>query len=235
MPQDGFGRSVRWFFVGIGDLLVTLLRSVVITAERENKFFHGILSPGVREKAAQICKTTGGRLLEVGCGDGLFLLPLAKASKLRLVGLDVFDPTFEEAKRRVREQKIGNVSLVKGKAQSLPYREGAFDTVVCINTLNSLQSKAEVAGAIAEMGRICKQEGCLILDFRNEKNPWMRYRFKWRKDRFPESKLPQLTFSDREMRDMLAAAGFEVKQKHAIGLPIARWAPALVIRATRPR
>jgi len=220
-------------FVGIGDLLVTLIRNCIVTTEKGNAFFHGVLSPGVREKAAAFARASKGLLVEVGCGDGLFLIPLAQSAKRSFVGTDIFDPTFNEAKRRVRRLQLGNLHLVKGDALKLPYRDGSFGAVVCINTLNSFHTKEDVERAILEFGRACADQGVIIVDHRNSHNLWMRYRFQWRKSLHEESKLPSLTFSPDEMRRMLAAAGFQIVDRQPVGLPFAAWAPAVVLRGRR--
>jgi len=226
-------RALRRVFVGMGDLLVTLIRNCIVTAEKGNVFFHGVLSPGVREKASLLARSAKGLLAEVGCGDGLFLIPLAQSSSRSFVGTDIFDPTFNEAKRRVRRLGLNNLYLVKGDALALPYRDHVFGAVVCINTLNSFHTKQDVGKAVLELGRVCQAGGFAIVDYRNSHNWWMRYRFQWRKALHEESKLPSLTFSPEEMRDMLAAAGFKIIDRLPVGLPFTPWAPAVVLRARK--
>jgi ubiquinone/menaquinone biosynthesis C-methylase UbiE len=64
-----------------------------------------------------------GRTLDVGCGTGRNL-PLY-APGVRAVGLEPCWQTLRRAQRRAP-----GVPLVQGSAEALPFREGAFDTVV---------------------------------------------------------------------------------------------------------
>ncbi|MSS73343.1 MAG: class I SAM-dependent methyltransferase [Candidatus Latescibacteria bacterium] len=83
-----------------------------------------------------------GRMLDVGCGGqpyrGLFA-PAVSAC----VGLD----------------RRGNPD-VKGDAQALPFRAGAFDTILCGQVLEHLP---EPGRAMAEMGRTLRTGGHLIV------------------------------------------------------------------------
>ena len=64
-----------------------------------------------------------GRVLDVGCGTGRNL-PLFDTG-VRVVGLDPTRDALLAARRRAPA-----VPLVQGDAQALPFRTGAFDTVV---------------------------------------------------------------------------------------------------------
>jgi ubiquinone/menaquinone biosynthesis C-methylase UbiE len=64
-----------------------------------------------------------GRTLDVGCGTGRNL-PLYAAGA-RPIGLEPSRDALERARRRAP-----GVPLVQGDAQALPFRDGAFDTVV---------------------------------------------------------------------------------------------------------
>lgn len=64
-----------------------------------------------------------GRTLEVGCGTGRNL-PLYSGG-VRAVGVDPVWENLVKARRRAR-----GVPLVRASAEALPFRDGAFDTVV---------------------------------------------------------------------------------------------------------
>ncbi len=70
-----------------------------------------------------LVKGARGRTLEVGCGTGRNL-PRYEAS-LSLVALEPDPDALAVAKRRAP-----NALLVRGSAEHLPFRAGAFDTVV---------------------------------------------------------------------------------------------------------
>ncbi|HEV8439182.1 MAG TPA: class I SAM-dependent methyltransferase, partial [Methylomirabilota bacterium] len=64
-----------------------------------------------------------GRVLDVGCGTGRNL-PLYDAGA-RVIGLEPSPDTLAKARRRAPTAR-----LVRGDCQALPFRDGAFDTVV---------------------------------------------------------------------------------------------------------
>lgn len=72
---------------------------------------------------------TGDHVLEIAHGPGHMLLALAESGR-PVTGLDFSPYMGRLAARRVRRAD-GLVSLVRGKAQSLPFPEKTFDTVYC--------------------------------------------------------------------------------------------------------
>ncbi len=70
------------------------------------------------------------RVLEVGCGSGIFLEWLARAGH-QVSGIDPSPAMLDIARRRLSSC----VSLDRGYAEHLPYENNAFDTVALITTL----------------------------------------------------------------------------------------------------
>lgn len=76
-----------------------------------------------------------GRVLEVGFGPGHLLLDLAQgdgapgAGRRQVFGLDLSPAMLRLARRRLASDGLG-VSLVRGRAQELPFAAGTFDAVV---------------------------------------------------------------------------------------------------------
>lgn len=83
--------------------------------------------------------TDGQRVLEVGCGTGHWLARLehwgCQASGL--------DPSSEMLKKAAARGLKGQ--LVRGRAESLPWADAAFDRVVCVNALHHFGDKAGFA------------------------------------------------------------------------------------------
>jgi ubiquinone/menaquinone biosynthesis C-methylase UbiE len=92
-----------------------------------------------------------GRTLDVGCGTGRNL-PLFDANA-RVIGLDPEHGSLRAARRRAPR-----VPLVQGDAQTLPFREGAFDTVVSGLVFCSVPDPAR---GLAEVKRVLKPGGTL--------------------------------------------------------------------------
>jgi SAM-dependent methyltransferase len=104
----------------------------------------------------------GERLLDVGCGTGVFLPAAAEAvgSGGRVVGLDHSEPFLREARTRVTEQGLESVvSLVLGDAHSLPFEDDAFDAA---HTERVLMHLADPDAAIRELRRVVRPGGRLV-------------------------------------------------------------------------
>jgi ubiquinone/menaquinone biosynthesis C-methylase UbiE len=92
-----------------------------------------------------------GRALDLGCGTGRNLPLFARG--VRAIGLD---PCHESLlKSRLRAP---GVPLVRGRAEALPFRDGAFDTVVSGLVFCSVE---DVPLGLAEVRRVLKAGGVL--------------------------------------------------------------------------
>ena len=70
----------------------------------------------------------GSRVLEVAHGPGHMLLEMAESGR-DVVGLDLSPYMARMARRRLRQAGAA-AALIRGRAQSLPFASGAFDTVL---------------------------------------------------------------------------------------------------------
>jgi len=103
----------------------------------------------------------GAKLLDLGCGTGLFLREIKRNHpRLAVTGLDLSAPYLDVARRRLEEWS--GVELVEGAAESIPVEEASFDIVTCVYLLHELPpaTRREVA---AEISRVLKPGGVLIL------------------------------------------------------------------------
>lgn len=96
------------------------------------------------------------RILEVGCGRGIALPPLARRLlPSRLVGLDVDGELLAEAGRRLRE--TGTVAeLVWGDVRRLPFSDREFDVVIDFGTCFHV---ARPEAALREIARVLAPGG----------------------------------------------------------------------------
>ena len=92
-----------------------------------------------------------GCTLDVGCGTGRNL-PLVDA-RVRVIGLDPAHVSLLAARRRAP-----GVPLVQGDAQALPFRDGAFDTVLSGLAFCSVPDPVR---GLAEVRRVLKPAGTL--------------------------------------------------------------------------
>src|SRR5215212_9632120 len=74
------------------------------------------------------------RILEVGCGCGVALAPLAQLCRPRtLVGLD-FDAELVAAARRRLDERGIEAQLVHGDVRAMPFCDRSFDVVIDFGT-----------------------------------------------------------------------------------------------------
>lgn len=101
----------------------------------------------------------GTRVLDVGCGSGEFLVQ-AVARGAVVSGIDAAEGMIEIARRR-----LPDADLRVGPMEELPWGDGAFD-LAC--GLNSFQFAADVAGALAEAGRVAARVAICAWALRRE-------------------------------------------------------------------
>jgi ubiquinone/menaquinone biosynthesis C-methylase UbiE len=77
----------------------------------------------------------GARVLDVGCGTGNHLLLFASHGMTFGSGVDISVEMLEIAKGKMGERLGKDRSLVLGRAEVLPYKEGAYDLVTLITSL----------------------------------------------------------------------------------------------------
>ncbi|MBI5308964.1 MAG: class I SAM-dependent methyltransferase [Planctomycetes bacterium] len=112
---------------------------------------------------------------------------IGRHGKKVLIGIDRSDDLLKEAKRIFRDNAIEGVDLMQGNAFQLPFKSKAFDRVVCVNTLLNLPSLDAIETLILELMRVCKVGGKLLIDIRNRRNPYIRWRYRLhaKKENFP--------------------------------------------------
>jgi SAM-dependent methyltransferase len=103
----------------------------------------------------------GGDLLDVPCGFGRHTLPLARAG-YRVVGVDRSQTLLDEARRRAGGDRWPK--LVRADYRELPLPDESFD--VALNLFSSLGylGDDEDARALAEIGRVLRPEGRLVIE-----------------------------------------------------------------------
>lgn len=110
----------------------------------------------------RLCRPApGARVLDLACGAGRHLEPLA-SSGLRPVGLDLSRPLLRRAGRESDRR------LVRGDMRSLPLAAGAFDAVVQFFTsFGYFGQSSDDMRVLREIRRVLRPDGCFLLDFLN--------------------------------------------------------------------
>jgi len=104
-----------------------------------------------------------GLTLDVGCGTGRNLPRFGAA--VRAIGLDPSAEVLRRARRRAPR-----VPLVQGRAEALPFRDGAFDTVVSGLVFCSV---GEPTRGLVEVRRVLRRGGEIrMLEHVRSGRPW---------------------------------------------------------------
>ena len=115
----------------------------------------------------------GHRVLDIGCGWGIFDRFMAKRYGVSVVGVDA-DPAMIAIATTKAHRTGLVVSFVEGVAENLPYPAGQFDRVVSSIFFHHL-SPADKARAVHEVWRVLKPGGELhVADWGPASNPLMR-------------------------------------------------------------
>lgn len=113
----------------------------------------------------------GLRLLDVGCGDGAFLVEAARKGAV-VTGVDASEAMLTVARRRIADHGV-TADLHQGDAQELPFDDAAFDVVVAVTILCFLH---EPQHAVAEMSRVLRPGGRLVIGELGRWNTWAAWR-----------------------------------------------------------
>ena len=108
-----------------------------------------------RQKVVPLAK---GKVLDIGIGSGLNI-PFYNSDKIdKVIGIDPSHELLELAKELANDSKA-SIELVIGSAESIPYPDNFFDTVLVTYTMCTIPN---VAMANKEMWRVLKDDGRLI-------------------------------------------------------------------------
>lgn len=100
-----------------------------------------------------------GKILEIGTGTGANFPFYSKEKVERVVSLEPNPYMLDQAKRRAKEFDLP-VEFHQGMAETLPFKDGEFDTVVATLVLCSVSEPEKV---FQEMRRVCKKGGKIVL------------------------------------------------------------------------
>ena len=108
-----------------------------------------------RQKVVPLAK---GKVLDIGIGSGLNI-PFYNSDKIdQVIGIDPSHELIELAKELANDSKA-SIDFVIGSAESIPYPDNFFDTVLVTYTMCTIPN---VAMANKEMWRVLKDDGRLI-------------------------------------------------------------------------
>jgi ubiquinone/menaquinone biosynthesis C-methylase UbiE len=106
----------------------------------------------------------GERVLDVGCGPGVFTVPLARAvgESGHVFAVDLREEMVEACRRRIQAHGLSNVSVTRSEESSIPVSPGSVDLVFACHLLHELKDAprflAEIRRVLMPAGRLAAVE-----------------------------------------------------------------------------
>lgn len=113
------------------------------------------------EEVLSVCqKYVDGKVVDIGCGSGFFLQLLAKHATHRgIYGIDFSSSSIVRCRREIPEGKFLLSDIYR-----LGCRDGVFDTIICMETLEHVERPDD---ALREIMRVCRDGGHVIITIPN--------------------------------------------------------------------
>ena len=100
-------------------------------------------------------------ILEVGSGGGLICEHLAQR-KAVMVGIDPSDGALKMARAHVQQTGLSqNIHYAQGFAEQMPFADGSFSAIVCLDVLEHV---SDLQATIAEIARVLAPGGVFVFD-----------------------------------------------------------------------
>jgi len=158
----------------------------------------------------------GMRVLDVGTGTGRAALLLAREGAT-VVGIDASEQMLGVARRRAEEERA-SVTFARGDAHALVFPDRSFDAAV---SLRVLMHTPEWRTCLSELCRVSRR--LVVFDYPSSRSAALLESLARRVGHALGMRTePYRVFTDRQMKDVLAAAGFRVRAvRRQFVLPIA--------------
>lgn len=142
--------------------------------DRYNQWFETPIGRLVKRYEAELLRQMlrpqkNDYLLDVGCGTGVFTRDVL-AVGASVVGLDISRPMLSAACKEFNEQIF---SPILASMERLPFASGSFDKVYSMTALEFVDNARL---AVAELSRVTKTGGVVVLSTLNSLSPWARRR-----------------------------------------------------------
>lgn len=148
------------------------------------------------------------RVLDVGCGTGTVLIPLAQACGA-ITGVDTNKSAIDQLTADLHGRN--NAAAQVGDAEHLPFPDNSFDAVLCYSTLCVV---TRPTAAIAEIARVLRPGGRAVIDFHGSRNANSTF---WR-DYYEPLGINLKSFRFSDVQRLLHGSRFFIDAVHGCGL-----------------
>lgn len=205
-------------------------------AEDKGEYGSGYFQGKIRKEALALCKGRQARILEIGCGSGLFSIRLAQQNNnSEIWSIDNEQEKLNYVENKSREKGINNLRLSLQDAANLSFETAYFDAVVCINFLYMMDSFEKVKHVLGQMERVCKSKGSIIFEFRNARNLLFVAKYKFAK--FYDATVkdnPLNCFNLEQIEEILGGLNLKVtRKKYLWSFLFKSLAPVIIIEAEK--
>ena len=146
-------------------------------------------------------------VLDLGCGNGQNSVKAARFAK-KVTGVDINDKSLEIAKKSALHLKIKNILFQKlNLEKELHFKNEMFDKILLLDVLEHLYKREQI---LAEIHRILKKAGILLLAVPNSETSWKKLQRSAGICSFsdPDHKIE---FSEEQIIELLKKHGFSIK------------------------
>lgn len=160
----GRGAAMLAVLAGIG-IVYLLVAGVMLWSSRVGKI-------RVRDRVLAALELKGDeKVLDVGCGRGLFLIGAAqRLTSGRGTGVDIWSAedlssnSADAAKANAKAEGVADrIRIEEADARKLPFANDTFDVVLSSLAIHNIDERQERAEAISEMVRVLKPGGRMAL------------------------------------------------------------------------
>jgi ubiquinone/menaquinone biosynthesis C-methylase UbiE len=146
-------------------------------------------------------------VLDVGCGTG------SLARRLTGLGYEVTGVDPSEGMLDVLRARTPQVRAVHGSGTELPFEPDSFDVVLSVATFHHIAEPAAVRATLAEMTRVSRPGGRIVVWDHNPRNPYWSQLM----NRVPQDTGEERLIPERELVEGLIAGGAQVLEVARLG------------------
>ena len=186
----------------------------------------------VRYTVLDLIKQETGNILEVGCGEGLFIARLTKTNQdLNIFGMDKRNEILLKARDRLKDSRINDVHLIQADACAIPFRGNYFNTIICVNTFYNMPSDEIFRNSLREITRVCRKGGRVFFDIRNSMNPLINMKYKLAK--YYDDTISLITHNLNRVTAYLEEGDLEITNRINIGFPKNIFSPIFILETKK--